>query len=133
MPGQGAAPKLPEQRRNRHEPKRGEWVEIPRVGLGAPAPDPSWNAETVLAWNSWWDDPASTQWTAADVGSVRYLARLFDLGSVSIANEMRLRMDGLGLTQKGKRDMRWRIVEPEEPAERKPPAPSRRRNLNVVA
>lgn len=133
MPGQGAAPKLPEQRRNRVAPQRGEWIEIPNVGLGAPAPDPEWNAETVAAWESWWNDPASTQWTAADVGSVRYLAKLFDLGSVTIANEMRLRMDGLGLTQKGKRDMRWRVVEVEEEVEPKKPAKSRRRTLNVVA
>ncbi len=133
MPGQGVAPKLPDQRRRTNAPARGEWIEIPKVGLGAPLGNPDWSARTRAAWDAWWNDPASTQWTPADVDSVRYLAELHNLGSPTIASEMRLRMDGLGLTQKGKRDLRWRIVEVEEEVEPKKPAKSRRRNLNVVA
>lgn len=42
------------------------------------------------------------------------LARLFEeleRGELRLAAEVRLRMDGLGLTAKGKRDLRWRIFD----------------------
>ncbi len=133
MPGQGTAPKLPEQRRRSNAPARGEWTELPKSGVGPPKPNPAWSARVVTAWDAWWNDPASTQWTEADVEAVHALAELMDDGLVKHAGEIRLRTDALGLSQKGKRDMRWRIVEAEEEAEPKKPVKSRRRNLNVVA
>lgn len=114
--GTGPAPKAPEQRRNRHKPLRGEWVTIPepttpppKLPRGMP-----WTPRTKAAWDSWWRDPASTQWTEADKGAVVELAYVHHelaMGKLSAAAEVRLRMDLLGLTQKGKRDLRWRVGE----------------------
>lgn len=115
MAGRGPAPKDPAQRAGHVVPQRGEWTDIPKTRRGPIPKLPSgavWSARTRAAWKAWWRDPAATQWTPADVDNVLYLAELFNLGAVAIANELRLRMDGLGLTQKGKRDLRWRVVEP---------------------
>jgi len=115
----GFAPKEPDQRRNRHEPKRGEWVDIPRIGTTDVPPCPRDNPETVRAWAAWWADPASSQWTQSDVDAVHDLARLhseFSDGKLSYAGEIRLRSDGLGLTQKGKRDLRWKVATDDAPA-----------------
>jgi hypothetical protein len=67
------------------------------------------------------------------VDAIYALAELMSDGLVKHAAEIRLRAAELGLGAKGRQDRRWRIVEVEEEAERKPPAKSRRRNLNVVA
>ncbi len=133
MAGQGPAPKLPDQRRTRVVPQRGEWVELPPTGVGPPAPDPDWKQRTVQAWSAWWNDPASTQWAAADIEAVYMLAELMEDGLTKHAAEIRQRSDILGLSAKGRQDRRWRIVEAEEEVEPKKPAKSRRRNLNVVA
>lgn len=134
MAGQGPAPKEPEARSGHVTPKRGEWQTLPKENFD-PAPDlppleSGWTERTKIAWRAWWADPASTQWTPADRDNVLYLAELFNLGSVTIANELRLRMDGLGLTQKGKRDLRWRIE--EAPAVEEPKSKKRAASLRLV-
>ena len=133
MAGQGAAPKLPDQRRTRHAPQRGEWIELPPVGLGPPAPLPHWSERACESWKRWWDDPASTQWDQSDVDAVYALADLMSAGLLKHAAEIRLRAAELGLGAKGRQDRRWRIVEAEVEAEPKKPAKTRRRTLNVVA
>lgn len=140
MAGHGPAPKLPEQRRTRHVPQRGEWVELPLVAHGVPAlPPGEWSRECVEDWNGWWSDRASTQWGPADVRSVARLLGLvrdFEVGgrgTAALPGEIRQRLDGLGLTQKGKRDLRWLVVEVEEETVPERPVKSRRRTLNVVA
>ena len=112
MAGRGPAPK--EGPRHGRQPRaRGEWVDLPAVTRESPElPQGTWSVRTKRAWLSWWQDPASTQWTEADEGAVFELAYLHAelvSGRVSMAPEVRLRMDILGLTQKGKRDLRWRI------------------------
>lgn len=112
MGGQGFAPKDKTVRRNRVKPQRGEWVDLPEGGGKAPKPPSTWPARTKACWVAWWSDPAATQWTDADRNSVLELAHLHaDLvhGRLSLAPEIRQRMDLLGLTQKGKRDLRWRV------------------------
>jgi len=56
-------------------------------------------------WDSWRQDPVTSQYGPADVGAILLLARQWALLK---ENEQRYRMDGLGLTPKGKRDLRWR-------------------------
>lgn len=118
MAGRGPAPKLPSQRRNTTKPQRGEWVDLQPVTEPVPKlPRGRWSARTKAAWESWWTDRASTQWTEADRHSVVELAYLHGElagGRVTVAAEIRQRMDGLGLTQKGKRDLRWRVAEAVE-------------------
>ena len=137
MAGQGFAPKLPDQRRNKAAPMRGEWVDISRrVGEVPPLPEGEWHPRAARSWALWWTDPAASQWTEAQEGEVVELLALTDefwRGSTVRANEMRLRADGLGLTQKGKRDLRWRVVEAEVDAPAPPkPAAARRARLKVV-
>lgn len=128
MAGRGPAPKPPEQRRNRSAPQRGEWVDLPAVSTPVlPALEESWDwhPRTAALWNAWREDPATTQFGPAEVAAAVELAWLVDefaTGNVRdpegdekqaareriTAAELRLRMDGLGLTAKGKRDLRWR-------------------------
>lgn len=139
MAGRGPAPKAEAQRRNFTKPKRGEWVDLPAENTAKPpvmprAPRGGWATGTRSAWRAWWCDPASLMWSPADRSALEQLATLhhdLERGKISLAGEVRLRMDSLGLTQKGKRDFRWRIV---EPAAEKPAAArsSRRGNLRVV-
>lgn len=135
MAGRGPAPKDPAQRVGHLVPKRGEWQDLPKARKG-PIPKLSerksgWSARTRAAWKAWWRDPAATQWTPADVDSVLRLAELFDLDEPKYLNEIRLRMDGLGLTQKGKRDLRWRVAV-EEPAARESRTSAPRARLRLV-
>jgi len=140
MAGRGPAPKPEEQRRRRNAPGRGEWVELPPTNTArAPkmptAPRGGWAVGTKEAWKLWHADPASLVWSPADRAAVAQLAGLhheLERGKLSLAGEVRLRMESLGLTQKGKRDLRLRIVDDEveaKPAARKS---SRREHLRVV-
>lgn len=141
MAGRGPAPKDPAQRRTRHEPQRGEWSELPPRNPARPpamraAPAGGWATGTRAAWKAWWADPASLIWTPAERDAVFQLAMLHHLlerGEISRASEVRLRMDGLGLTPKGKRELRLRVVV-EAPADevREKAASARRRDLRVV-
>lgn len=146
MAGRGPAPKPADQRRNRVKPGRGEWLELPSRNDEKPpampkSPPGGWAAGTKLAWKSWWTDPASLMWSDADLEAVRLLAYLHHdwerKHQTSLAAELRLRSDALGLSQKGKRDHRWRIVddEPEAPAAVEGAASSgasRRQHLRAV-
>ena len=143
MAGHGPAPKDASERRNRSVKGRGEWIDLPAENtnpappMPAPVPDGGWLPGTKQAWASWWRDPVSLLWGPADVEALRQLAYLtheFDAGNVRVAPEMRLRLDGLGLTQKGRRDLRWRVAE-DEVASRRPsdePRTSRYDHLRSV-
>jgi hypothetical protein len=68
-------------------------------------------------WVGWRQDPVTGQFGSSEIAAVRELARVWeDL----MPSEQRLRMDGLGLTLKGKRDLRLRLVDaqPESVAPR---------------
>jgi hypothetical protein len=109
MAGRGPAPKPQAQRRNRAKPARGEWVDLEPLDkpvLGAA--DGSWSPRVRRLWVAWREDPVSGSWSRADVAAVFELADQFE---ELAPNEQRLRMDGLGLTPKGKRDLRLRYAE----------------------
>jgi hypothetical protein len=72
-----------------------------------PVADRSWPAHVRVLWKAWREDPVTSQYSSSEVAAVRELARLYD---ELAPNEQRLRMDGLGLTPKGKRDLRWRVL-----------------------
>jgi len=57
-------------------------------------------------WDAWRQDAVTSQWSASDIAYARDTIERFERNAP--ANELRLRMDGLGLTPKGKRDLRWR-------------------------
>lgn len=106
MGGRGPAPKPPGQRRNRTPPARGEWVDLePLVEPVLPEADEGWSGRVKRLWSAWRADPVSSQYGPADVAALWEFADEFDKLK---PNEQRLRMDGFGLTPKGKRDLRWR-------------------------
>lgn len=114
MAGRGRAPKDVADRRNHHAPQRGEWIEL--SALTKPAlpslPKGEWSERTKRAWKAWGEDPATGEYGASEVQSALDLAYVYEewvsKGGSSIAAEIRQRLDGLGLTPKGKRDLRWR-------------------------
>lgn len=139
MAGRGPAPKDAAARRRRNEPARGEWVDLPPLDKPVlPEADVIWQPRAVALWNAWREDPATGMFGPAEVAAcveLGWLTHEFAEGADPdrkiqrvTAAELRLRMDGLGLTAKGKRDLRWRTggeqevaaadgVEPSKPAE----------------
>jgi hypothetical protein len=105
MAGRGPAPKDAGNRRRFNQPARGEWIEL--EPLSAPVLPPWRRGFSVPAelWDAWRADPVTGQYSEADIGAICWLAKVF---AKLKDNEQRLRMDGLGLTPKGKRDLRWR-------------------------
>ena len=132
MAGTGPAPKFPEERRNRHTPQRGEWVDLkPLESPVLDAADPDWPEHVQALWEAWRSDPVTAEYSVSDLAAVRELARRYDDLK---PNEQRLRMDGLGLTPKGKRDLRWRIVAApgEQPKPRASRTKAKRAHLTAV-
>jgi len=96
----------PEQRRRRNTPERGEWVDL--EPLEEPVLGPFNREEmTVRArmWDGWRQSPVTSQYGVEDIEAIYDLAR--EWANMSFADRDR-RMNWLGLTPKGKRDLRWR-------------------------
>src|SRR5688572_24525791 len=114
MAGNGPAPA--ETRRRANEPARGDWVTLlpleqpvlPVLPKRTKGEGP-WPAVTRAAWSAWRKDPVTSQYSVADVAYAIDTIRLHAEMTAKTAGEVRLRMDALGLTPKGKRDNRWRI------------------------
>lgn len=158
MAGHGPAPKQPDQRRNRHEPQRGEWVELAalaeRVLPELPAPPDlivrvqgksprrvkrPWSSRTLAAWEAWARDPVTGVYGPAEIAAVVELAFVMEeyVRGLGSPNEVRLRMDGLGLSPKGKRDLRYRVdlngdAEPSRPSRAPTSSSKRRSRLSIV-
>jgi hypothetical protein len=137
MAGRGPAPKPAEQRRNQAAKLRGEWVDLPPLKrpvlppLSKRTPDGEpWPKSTQRAWDAWRADPVTAQWSPADVAQAWDTIELHAQMTARTASEVRLRMDGLGLTPKGKRDLRWRVG--GEVVEAKPRKPAEVRKLRAV-
>lgn len=138
MAGTGPAPKDPAQRRNRHEPKRGEWTNLPPLEhpVLPDLPLGEWSERTNTAWDAWRQDRATTQYGPAEIQVAIDLAYIYEEWvrepSASLAGEIRQRQDSLGLTPKGKQDRRWRVIDPEEEGTTPKPKPRpKRRNGNA--
>jgi hypothetical protein len=129
MAGRGPAPA--ETRRRRNPPARGDWVDLPQLertvlpDLPALA-EGEWSMQTRVTWAAWQRDPVTVMYTPADVAYALDTIRLYDVMTPSSASEVRLRMDSLGLTPKGKRDLRWRVLgTPEFAPDAPAPTPHR--------
>ncbi|MEK6327496.1 MAG: hypothetical protein AABM66_08245 [Actinomycetota bacterium] len=135
----GPAPKQPSERRRRNPPAGGEWIELPATvekPILPPLPRRSkgrWSTVTRATWEAWRIDPATTQYTPADISFALHTIRLVELGhampTAALLAEIRLRMDGLGLTAKGKRYLRWRVADPAEVVELARRKPRKRPHL----
>lgn len=135
MAGRGPAPKI--NRQHNKAPKRGEWIELPELkGSVLPdLPEGEWSGRTLHAWEAWRQDRATTQYGPAEIQSAIDLAFVYDewtgKGGSNMAAEIRQRLDGLGLSPKGKQDRRWRVAAPEEAEVIDTPA-KRKRKLRAV-
>lgn len=145
--GNGPAPA--ENRRRRNEPARGDWVDLeplakpvlPTLPKNSPFKDDDgkpipWPARTKAVWKAWRADPVTSQYSPSDV---EYALDAIALHAKSPgSNEIRLRMDALGLTPKGKRDLRWRVPDQavagpsRKPSARRKRDHDRRARLSVV-
>lgn len=135
----GPAPKPPSERRRRNPPAGGEWVELPATvekPILPPLPRGPWSARTCQTWDAWRRDPATTQYTPADISFALRTIRLVEIShakpTAALFAEVRLRMDGLGLTAKGKRYLRWHVAEPGEVVELPAGRSRRRRHLETA-
>jgi hypothetical protein len=120
MAGRGPAPK--EGRRRANAPARGDWVDLSPLEhpVLPPLPDlegAEWAAGTLATWDAWMSDPVSAQWSPSDVAYALDTILLHNVMTPGSASEVRLRMDSLGLTPKGKRDLRWRLAAADEKPE----------------
>jgi hypothetical protein len=101
--GRGPAAKLKSQRRRANDPARGEWMTLEPLEKAVLSPigprEGGWSRATKAMWDAWRQDPASAQWSPADVAYARDTIERFERCAPS--HELRLRMDGLGLTPKG--------------------------------
>jgi hypothetical protein len=78
--------------------------------------DDQWSPNTVATWEAWRSDSVTALWTPADVAYAMDTIMLHNVMTPTSASEVRLRMDALGLTPKGKRDLRWRPAQVEPAA-----------------
>jgi hypothetical protein len=121
MAGRGPAPKDPSQRRRGQAPGRGEWVDLPPLEKPVLPDLPplggrrKWSTRTLASWDAWRVDPATALYGPAEIAAAVELAYVMEsmVRGEENAAEVRLRADGLGLTAKGKRDLRWRAPDGE--------------------
>jgi hypothetical protein len=127
-------------------PARGEWVEItpfngeervlpenlPRRGKGTG----EWSLRTKRMWAAMREDPVTKQYLPSDICFAVDTMRLYELwirggrGALGAAREFRIRLDGLGLSAKGRQYLRWRYA--PEPVEEPPSVvPLRRLRLSA--
>jgi hypothetical protein len=138
--GQGFAPKPKDQRRNRTEPSRGEWVDLGPLATPVLPELTELSPRAQALYDAWRADPVTGTFGPSEVAAAVELAHLTDEfesgGDPDLKfqrvspSELRLRMDGLGLTLKGKRDLRVRLVATEAAPARK--AAPRSRKLRAV-
>jgi len=125
MAGRGRAPKAPEDRARSNSPERGEWQTLlpltkpvlpllPKRGKG----NGTWSPRTRRMWAAWRADWVTQAWGPTETAMALELIEQFEEGvrasSARRMTEMRLQMDQLGLTMKGKRDLRLRVGKPAE-------------------
>jgi hypothetical protein len=122
MAGRGPAPKNPAHRRNHHAPARGDWLNLEPLRKPVLPPLPTrtkaegpWSARTQRLYAGWRQDPVTAIFGENETGltiELAYLEEELVRGTNSLASEVRQRADGLGLTPKGKRDLRYRVLQP---------------------
>jgi hypothetical protein len=141
MAGKGPAPKDLGKRTRRGAPTRGEWEELlplTKPILPTLPRDEDWKNRTVKLWKAWRKDPVTQTYGPSEIAMAVELAYLVNKavtntrGPITIWGEIRQWMDRLGLTPKGKQDLRYRIIS-EAGLELVPAdTPDRQQGLRVV-
>jgi len=126
------APKGLGNRRRYGQPSRGEWTDLEDEVLEPVLPvfHPDMTCPQWM-WEAWRWDPVTLVYTKADVAFVCELGHRY---AEMKHSEQRLRADTLGLTPKGKRDLRWRTpLEKRKQEESAVRATELRRKIRVTA
>ena len=145
MAGRGRVPKAPDVRRNPVAPKRGEWVTLPvgkyvggKPDLRSVPVDGGFMPASKAAWVAWWGSPMAHMWVRAQWPSIIRLllvtefvfraTKRGDMRGLSVLlTEARHLEDGLGISEKGRRDLRWAL-----PSDETQPVPAVAQPANVV-
>lgn len=122
----GPAPKFPEKRARANKPVSGEWVSVEPIEdpILPELPDDdgmTWNTRTRRLWKGWQRDPATRLYGESEVAMATELAFMHAKAVRGDDNAPPWSvitgwMDRLGLTPKGKKDLRIRVVRAAEPA-----------------
>jgi hypothetical protein len=111
----GPSPKDARARRRRNAPAGGEWIDLLPLEKPILQPlddDDEWSERARNTWQAWREDPATSQWSPAHIAFATDTLVLVELNerepSSSLVSEIRLRLTDLGLTPKGRRNLRWR-------------------------
>lgn len=143
MAGRGPAPKDPNERARTNAPERGEWVDVapstsptlpalPKRGRG----EGPWSTRTRRAWTAWRSDWVTAVYGPAEISMAVELAYLYEDtvrdSKPSGWAEVRQWMDRLGLTMKGKRDLRLRPAGTTAAASKAEPPAAKFAELRLV-
>lgn len=121
MPGRGPAPKAPEERASSRIPERGDWLTLPPLEKPVLPALPRrskgegpWSVRTNRMWSAWRRDWVTGAYGEAELAMAVELAYVYE-DAVRDSKptrwaEVRQWMDRLGLTMKGKRDLRLRLA-----------------------
>lgn len=123
MAGHGPAPKAPEERASLKVPERGDWVTLLPLTKPVLPPLPrrargegEWSPRTRRMWDAWRKDWVTGAYGPAEIAWAIDLAYVYEdavrAHRPPMWAEARQWMDRLGLTMKGKRDLRLRLGEP---------------------
>jgi hypothetical protein len=119
--GRGPAPKQTRQRRN--QPALGDWVRLEALRtpvlpeLDDLMPDYTWPAVSRMLWDAWRESPVTQTWAAEDVALAADTILLHAEDPITKASEIRIRIDNLALSPKGRRDARLLLPEEDAPVE----------------
>lgn len=118
MAGYGPAPKDPTKRIGRGVPLRGEWQDLPPLTKTVLPPlprDGDWSDRAKKLWAAWRKDPVTQTYGESEIAMALETIRIFEIAKISRGMagwaELRQWMDRLALTPKGKRDLRYRIID----------------------
>lgn len=123
---------------------RGEWTELPPLEgpvllqLPDKPGEAEWSQRARDTWEAWREHPATAQLTKADIAFLVDTLVLVDRCAcepqASLAAEIRIRLDNVGLTPKGRQDRRWRIAPEDTTRPRFPSGPRQgtRRRVNAA-
>lgn len=131
MAGRGPAPKDQSQRARRNVDPIGM-----RVITAEPVQQPElpatidWPTRTIEWWQMWADSPLSAEFTTTDwselMDTALIHARLWGLGDVKVAAELRLRVAKFGATPEDRARLRIQFAAADEAEEKRTPAASSR-------
>jgi hypothetical protein len=120
-------------RQRRNKPALGDWTRL--EPLKAPVlpeldelvPGEKWPVVSRMFWEAWRASPVTQTWAAEDIALAADTIMLHAEDPVTKAGEIRIRIDTLALSPKGRRDARLLLPEEEVPevVELRPAAPLR--------